>query len=236
MQLSSAMLRAILGILGVCIVLGASGGNAAGEPQRSGWYVGAGVGANWSSGMEQAGRNRDTICYPNDDCSGRPGGMPDGSPTNPYLTIQDGVDNASPGTIINVAEATYVENVIISGRQLYLMGMGPVAPVIDGSQGQNTIRIQEFSTDVVITNFRIQGAHVDDGFVAGIIIYGSTEPRSIDICNNVFYDNDAGVIPQDTFPVVVNNTFVLNERGFYIAAGSQGIYRNNIFKDNDVGV
>ncbi len=78
MQLSSAMLRAILGILGVCIVLGASGGNAAGEPQRSGWYVGAGVGANWSSGMEQAGRNRDTICYPNDDCSHRPGGMPDG--------------------------------------------------------------------------------------------------------------------------------------------------------------
>ena len=170
------------------------------------------------------------------DGNSTPGGMPDGSPTNPYLTIQDGVDNASPGTIINVAEATYVENVIISGRQLYLMGMGPVAPVIDGSQGQNTIRIQEFSTDVVITNFRIQGAHVDDGFVAGIIIYGSTEPRSIDICNNVFYDNDAGVIPQDTFPVVVNNTFVLNERGFYIAAGSQGIYRNNIFKDNDVGV
>ena len=50
----------------------------AGEPQRSGWYVGAGVGANWSSDMEQMGHNRDTLCYPNDDCSHLPGGMPGG--------------------------------------------------------------------------------------------------------------------------------------------------------------
>lgn len=78
MRLSSAVFRAMWGILGVCIMLGASCGSAAGEPQRSGWYVGAGVGANWSSDMDQMGHNRDTLCYPNDDCSHLPGGMPGG--------------------------------------------------------------------------------------------------------------------------------------------------------------
>ena len=63
MQLSSAMFRAIrgiLGILGVCIVLGASGKSAARRAAASGWYMGAGAGANWSSSMEQMGHNRET--------------------------------------------------------------------------------------------------------------------------------------------------------------------------------
>ena len=75
MQLSSAMLRAIRGILGVCIVLGATGESAAGAPQRFGWYVDVGVGANWSSTLAQEGHNRDTICYPDEDCSHLPVGM-----------------------------------------------------------------------------------------------------------------------------------------------------------------
>ena len=72
------MFRAIRGILGVCIVLGAAGGSAAGEPRRTGWYVGAGTGVNWSSSMKQVGHTRDTTCYPNNDCSHLHDGMPDG--------------------------------------------------------------------------------------------------------------------------------------------------------------
>ncbi len=78
MQSLSTALRAISGIVGICALLGAAGESASGEPRRSGWYVGAGVGANWPSSMEQVGQNRDTVCYPNDDCSDRPGGVPDG--------------------------------------------------------------------------------------------------------------------------------------------------------------
>ena len=72
------MLRAIRGILGVCIVLGAAGESTAGEPRRTGWYVGAGAGLNWSSSMKQVGHNQDTTCYPDFDCGHLPGGMPDG--------------------------------------------------------------------------------------------------------------------------------------------------------------
>ena len=49
----------------------------AGEPKRSGWYVGAGAGVNWTSGMKQAGWNLDTLCYPDSDCR-HVGGAPEG--------------------------------------------------------------------------------------------------------------------------------------------------------------
>ena len=78
MRLSSVLLRAFSGPLGVCMALGASGGSAAGELRLSGWYVSAGVGANRSSSMEQVGHNRDTTCYPDEDCSLLPGGTPGG--------------------------------------------------------------------------------------------------------------------------------------------------------------
>ena len=75
MRSSSWKLSAIGAALGICAVIGAAGQSAAGEAKRSGWYIGAGVGLNWTSEMEQAGRNRDTICYPNNDCTGAaPGG------------------------------------------------------------------------------------------------------------------------------------------------------------------
>ena len=78
MQLLPATLHPISGILGVCAVLAMAGESASGAPQRSGWYVSAGGGPGWSSRMEQVGHNRDTICYPDSDCSNAPGGVPDG--------------------------------------------------------------------------------------------------------------------------------------------------------------
>ena len=50
------------------IVMGfVASGAASAEPGRSGWYVGGGIGVNWTSRMDQAGWNRDTYCYP-DSC------------------------------------------------------------------------------------------------------------------------------------------------------------------------
>ncbi len=38
------------------------------EPPRSGWYVGATLGVNRASDIDQNGWNRDTFCYPTDAC------------------------------------------------------------------------------------------------------------------------------------------------------------------------
>ncbi|MCY4419951.1 MAG: hypothetical protein OXC42_01640, partial [Gammaproteobacteria bacterium] len=58
-----------IALLGLGALLSAPG--MADDTQRAGWYVGAGAGVNWVSDLKQAGWNRDTICYPVDDCSNK---------------------------------------------------------------------------------------------------------------------------------------------------------------------
>ena len=54
--------------LSVCLSLGvATGQSLAQETWRSGWYLGANVGVNWTSNLQQAGHNRDTTRYPDHD-------------------------------------------------------------------------------------------------------------------------------------------------------------------------
>ena len=79
MRISSRKFRTAAVTLGICVFLGAAmGQSAAGEPQRSGWYLGAGAGANSTSLMKQAGHNRDTTCYPDNDCGHLANRAPEG--------------------------------------------------------------------------------------------------------------------------------------------------------------
>ena len=73
-----------------------------------------------------------------------PGGTPDGSPGAPYLTIQDGVDNASPGGIIKVQPGTYNENVSISTDHIHLVGQGAATAIVDAGNALNGIEITQF--------------------------------------------------------------------------------------------
>ena len=53
----------------VAIVMGfAASGEASAETGRSGWYVGGGIGVNWTYPIDQAGWNRDAYCYPDFGC------------------------------------------------------------------------------------------------------------------------------------------------------------------------
>ena len=61
--------KSVIALLGLGTLLSAPG--MADDTQRAGWYVGAGAGVNWVSDLKQAGWNRDTICYPVDDCSNK---------------------------------------------------------------------------------------------------------------------------------------------------------------------
>lgn len=77
MWASGAGWRARSGLLGAVLLFGVVA-PAGAQPRRSQWYVGGGAGANWPSGFEQEGHNRDTTCYPGEDCSRLPGGRPPG--------------------------------------------------------------------------------------------------------------------------------------------------------------
>ena len=53
----------------VALLATGSGTKAADEaPARSGWYLGAGLGAGWTSNLQQEGWNRDAFCYPDAAC------------------------------------------------------------------------------------------------------------------------------------------------------------------------
>lgn len=96
-----------------------------------------------------------------------------------YCTIQAAVDAATPGSIINVAPATYAERVTIRTEGLRLrgdpgdtanraadtfFGPGPNAPILDGSSlssspisGDNSaIRVVAPATSVIIEGFEIR--------------------------------------------------------------------------------
>ena len=51
----------------VVVMVCAMSGQVHAEPERSGWYVGGGLGLNWTASMDHTGWNRDTYCYP-DSC------------------------------------------------------------------------------------------------------------------------------------------------------------------------
>ena len=72
--LLSRQLQAFGATLAIWAVVGGAEEGAAQEPGSYGWYVSASGGTNWNPVMKQAGHNRDNICYPNDLCSGTPGG------------------------------------------------------------------------------------------------------------------------------------------------------------------
>ena len=60
-------------IVGAIVMGFVASGEAGAEPGRSGWYIGGGIGANWTSLMDQEGWNRDTYCYPDSDSCAVPG-------------------------------------------------------------------------------------------------------------------------------------------------------------------
>ncbi len=69
--MSFSMVR--LFIVGVIVMGFVASGEAGAEPGRSGWYIGGGIGVNWTSRMDQEGWNRDTYCYPDSAACDVPG-------------------------------------------------------------------------------------------------------------------------------------------------------------------
>ena len=68
MSLASFAASAVGVLLALCSISGALAQNWPGEPPRSGWYVGGGIGSNRVFDMDQEGWNRETTCYPTDAC------------------------------------------------------------------------------------------------------------------------------------------------------------------------
>lgn len=153
----------------------------------------------------------------------------------PFATIQDGLTAASAGTVINVAAGTYTENLDVLTENIHFRGEGSDT-IIDGSGGaSNGIRYGE--DNITIAGFRFTGSdNLSSGFVAGVAVNSSRTPTGVQICNNVFDTNEAGVAVGNSSPLLINNTFFNNEMGVSVAALSVTTVRNNIFENNGIAI
>jgi len=116
---------------------------------------------------------------------------------NAFISIQDGIDAASDGHEVIVAEGTYLENIQFKGKNMLLRGTNPfkvavVANTIIDGQGSGSVVTFAGTEEerCIISGFTIRNGEAERG--GGIC--GTTEDKRTNatIQNNVISANSAG--------------------------------------------
>ncbi len=179
MRASSIKLRVIMAALAICVILGAAGTSAAQEAKSSGWYVGAGAGINKASGIEQAGHNRDNICYPEDDCSHLVNDRPEGYRWYYDLDADDG---AAFEISIGRAMGAFRLELVLAQRKndveqkftgiTYLDGSRSMARPVSNYSSTTTNRVDDLTTRTLSLNayydFSLPGSRFTPYLGAGV--------------------------------------------------------------------
>ncbi len=141
-----------------------------------------------------------------------------------YTTIQQAIDNASNGDIIQVYPGTYTENIDVDKQLTITSTNGPSGTSIVATSANNTA-IYLTHDNITIDGFTISGATL-----YGIYVYSNNST----ISNNIISGNYNGVMIS-TFKNnrLINNTISNNSYrgiGIYFTTGNSII--NNTCKDN----
>jgi Right handed beta helix region len=96
-------------------------------------------------------------------------GTSDGSPANPWTTITEAVVAADDGAVVAIAEGSYPEHVLISGKAVRLWGRCPSLVEIVGQPGQ----VDAIAVGLTATGSEIRGVAMT-GPTLGILVSGTT--------------------------------------------------------------
>jgi pectin methylesterase-like acyl-CoA thioesterase len=113
-----------------------------------------------------------------------------------FKTIQAGIDAASDGDRVTVAPGTYVENLLLSGKNIVVTGTNPADPsvvsvtIIDGNAASPVVTFAGTETEAcVLCGFTIQNGRAEYG---GGVCGGTQEQQTTAaIRNNVITRNRA---------------------------------------------
>jgi parallel beta-helix repeat protein len=181
-------------------------------------------------------------------------------------SIQDALDAAAPGDIIDLPAGTYLEDLDFGGKPVTLRGSGPHTvirgtgngPVITFASGEGTDSVLDSLTVTGGAAVAGGGLLIDNGSSptivrctitgnrasssgSGVQISGGGSPR---LFNNVLSYNTRdssgdphGIQISGSSPVVVNNTIVRGDsNGILIGGGSTAVILNNIIAWNGARV
>lgn len=126
-----------------------------------------------------------------------------GSSEGDYRQIQDAINNATSGDIIEVHSGTYIERLRVN-KAITLIGLdtGLGIPVVDANGSSSALTLSANGTVVQGFNFTGSG-HCGCGS-AGIQLTSSNNT----VVNNVLYKNKYGIYVKAGS---INNTFMLND-------------------------
>jgi len=145
-----------------------------------------------------------------------------------YLTIQQAVDAADPGDIIDVSAGVYYEHVLV-GTSLTVRGQDKFNTIVDGN---GTGHVFQLTQD----NVTISGFTIRNGDYCGIMADMSGDHL---IAENMFLNNPYGVYLFQTpsGSTVVNNTFHNNNMfGIKVYSSSNNNISNNNLTHSTHGV
>jgi len=146
-----------------------------------------------------------------------------------YLTIQEAINAALHGDIINVSSGIYYENIIVD-KTLTLFGENASTTIIDGNSASNVVELQ--ANNVEINGFTIQngttGVYIDawsnNRIIGNIII-------NIKIIGN---EGVSGMFSSDN--EIVNNTITSNYAIILALYSERNIISNNTIISTPEGI
>ena len=169
-------------------------------------------------------------------------GIEDGSASNPFSTIQEGIDGASEGDTVVVADGTYRgegnKNLDFKGKTISVSSeKGPEACIIDcQGDGRGFFFHRGEGQESVVFGFTITNGQQSNG---GGGIYCDSVSPSISNCvlsNNTAGSGGGGIYCYCSAPTITNCTFVENTAnprgGAFHADCSSSIITNCIFTGN----
>jgi parallel beta-helix repeat protein len=126
-----------------------------------------------------------------------------------YLTIQEGIDNATPGETIFVRSGLYQENIIIKTQGLSIIGENKYNTVIDANK-KSLDGMNISASDVTIQGFTFTNALSEDLIwdLSGLRIYAS----NITIMGNRFVNNIMGLtVMASCYNATINNNSFIGD-------------------------
>jgi parallel beta-helix repeat (two copies) len=151
-----------------------------------------------------------------------------------YETIQEAVDYATAGAVVQVTAGIYYEHVSVN-KSLALIGEDPQTTVVDGTSNGAVFDLDEAS-NVYITGFTIRNAGNTHNAITSSKAIATNDYH--EIVNNIITTSQHGVfLSYSRSNTIFNNTFVNNVfSGIYLNRADDTNISANVIVDSAYGV